>query len=66
MKPRKDQTEEQRIMREMRTMILRYLPKGADMKFELNKLWRMCPHGYKNFDAFYIATYLHTSKSIKG
>ena len=64
MKPRKDQTEEQRIMRDMGTMIVRYLPKGADMKLELNKLWRICPHGYKNFDAFYLCTYRHTSKSI--
>ena len=66
MKPRKDQTEEQRIMRDMGAMILRYRPKGADRKLELNKLWQMCPHGYKNFESFYMCTYTHTLKSISG
>ena len=66
MKPRKDQTDDQRIMREMGTMILRYLPKGADMKLELKKLWLICPHGYKNFETFYRTTHAHTSKIMNG
>ena len=66
MNPRKDHTEEQRIMRDMGTMIVRYLPEGADMKLELKKLWLICPHGYKNFNSFYKCTYVHTSKSVIG
>ena len=64
MKPRKDQTDDQRIMREIGTMIVRYLPDGADMKLELNKLWRICPHGYKDFHSFYVATHRHFLKTI--
>ena len=66
MKPRKDQTEEQRIMRDMGAMLIRYMPHGGDMRFELKKLWRICPHGYKNFNSFYISTYMLASKSING
>ena len=53
-------------MRNMGTMIVRYLPEGADMKLELKKLWLICPHGYKNFNSFYKCTYVHTSKSVIG
>ena len=41
MNPRKDQTEEQRIMRDVGMMLLRYLPEGAEMKLELKKLWQL-------------------------
>ena len=63
MKPRKDQTDDQRIMRDMGAMMLRYLPKGADMKLELKKLWLICPHGYKNFEAFFWSVLRLTRKT---
>jgi len=60
---RKDQTEEQRIMRDMGALLLSYMPEGGDKSFELKKLWRICPHGYSNFISFYNATVRLTLKS---
>ena len=56
MKQRKDQTEEQRIIRDMGVMLIRHMPHGGDMSLELKKLWRICPHGYANYITFYNAT----------
>ena len=56
MKPRKDQTAEQRIMRDMGALIIAKLPEGADKRFALRQLWKKCPYGYKNVEAFYRAT----------
>ena len=63
MKPRKDQTEEQRIMRDMGALIIAKLPEGADKRFALRQLWKKCPYGYKNVEAFYRATIRLTRKT---
>ena len=53
MKPRKEQTEEQRIMRDMGALIISKLPEGASKRFALKQLWNKYPYGYKNFEMFY-------------
>ena len=60
---RKDQTEEQRIMRDMGALLLSYMHEGGDKSFELKKLWRICPHGYKDFRSFYMNTLRHTRQT---
>ena len=64
MKPRKDQTEDQRIMREMGGLLLRRMQDGEDKTKLLRKLWRMCPCGYKDFTSFYKATYRLAAKNF--
>lgn len=51
-KQRKDQTEEQRIMRDMGALIISKLPAGASKRFALKQFWTRHPYGYKNFEAF--------------
>ena len=64
MKPRKDQTDDQRIMREMGGLLLRHMQDGEDKTKLLRKLWWMCPHGYKDFTSFYKATYRLAAKNF--
>ena len=64
MKPRKDQTEEQRIIRDMGVLMLKYMKDDGDKSLELKKLWKICPHGYKNFTAFYKKVLRLASKSV--
>ena len=53
-------------MRDMGALLLSYMPEGGDKSFELKKLWRICPHGYKNFRSFYKKTLSHVSKTVTG
>ena len=66
MNPRKDQTDDQRIMREMGALLLRRMQDGEDKTKLLRKLWRMCPCGYKDFNSFYKCTYAHALKIFRG
>ena len=50
MKPRKDQTEEQRIMRDMGALIIAKLPEGADKSLALRMFWRKYPYGYATWN----------------
>ena len=52
---RKDQTDAQRIMRDMGAIIISKLPAGASKRFALKQFWTRYPYGYKNFEAFYRA-----------
>ena len=63
MKPRKDQTEEQRIMRDMGALIISKLPDGADKSLALRLFWSQYPYGYANYITFYNATVRLTLKS---
>jgi hypothetical protein len=64
MKQRKDQTEEQRIMRDMGALIISRLPEGASGRFALKRLWEMHPYGYKNFNAYFQSVMRLTPKSV--
>ena len=63
MKPRKDQTEEQRIMRDMGALIIAKLPEGADKSLALRMFWRKYPYGYANMESFYRSTIRLTRKN---
>ena len=56
MKPRKDQTEEQRIMRKFALMVHKLRKaKSANAKLRqtAKDIWRLHPQGYSSFDIFY-------------
>ena len=63
MKQRKDQTKEQRIMRDMGALIISKLPEGADKRFALKEFWNKHPYGYENMESFYRSTIRLTRKT---
>ena len=64
MKPRKDQTKEQRIMRDMGALIISKLPDGADKSLALRMFWRKYPYGYANYNSFYKNLLRLASKTV--
>ncbi|MBR1920389.1 MAG: hypothetical protein IJ829_00125 [Kiritimatiellae bacterium] len=49
---RERQTPEQRTVRDFAALVYYSRPYGASKRKVAKDVWRLCPKGYKNFEAF--------------